>query len=155
MATKDISDRTVCLAYEEARLRKIALDNNYLKILPCKYPNEILYEITGQPEKVCYRAMERAAKRGYIEYGVSLRTGWLTDKGDELLKEDPCCSKCNTKLIVCNRGSIIDDEGLPVAIHCTECFLFRETFFIKAYNDIKILRQIDQFIIGKTRKAWD
>lgn len=27
----------------------------------------------------------RAAKEGYIDYGVSARTGWLTDKGNALL----------------------------------------------------------------------
>lgn len=29
--------------------------------------------------------LEKAADRGYIEYGVSARTGWLTDKGRALL----------------------------------------------------------------------
>jgi hypothetical protein len=43
--------------------------------------------MTGQPLKVCYRAMERAHKRGYVEYGVSLRTAWLLPKGLELLQE--------------------------------------------------------------------
>ena len=28
---------------------------------------------------------ERAARRDLVEYGVSLRTGWLTDKGRALL----------------------------------------------------------------------
>lgn len=44
-----------------------------------------LMEWTGQPEKVCYRAMERAEKRELIDYGVSLRTCWPTEKGKELL----------------------------------------------------------------------
>lgn len=72
---KDIGDKQVCEAYKTSR-----------EIQHVKYPYEILHEITGQPEKVCYRTMERAFSRGYIEYGVSLRTGWLTEKGEELLK---------------------------------------------------------------------
>lgn len=80
MATKDITDKQVCKAYAEAeRQRGIDWKNDY------EYPYLILMRITGQPEKVCYRAMERAEERGYIEYGVSLRTGWLTIKGKELI----------------------------------------------------------------------
>jgi len=52
-----------------------------------KWPYEILQEVTGQPEKVCYKAMERADDRGLIDYGVSLRTGWITEEGMKLLKE--------------------------------------------------------------------
>ena len=169
MATKDISDRTVCLAYEQVRLRKIAFDNDCLKnvktimeavgkfktALLCEYPYEILQKMTGQPAKVCYSAMERAAGRGYIEYGVSLRTGWLTGKGKELLKKDICCPKCNTKLIVCNMGAWEEENGLPVAIHCIECFVFGEIFFTRGNNDIKILRQLDQFAIGRYKNIHE
>lgn len=49
------------------------------------FPYEQLSAETGAPEKVCYRACERADGRGYLDYGVSLRTAWLTDKGKELL----------------------------------------------------------------------
>jgi hypothetical protein len=80
MATKDITDRQVCEAYA-AR----AKDG-----LP--WPDDRLAAMTGQCEKVCYRAMERAEQRGLIEYGVSLRSGWLTDKGLALLAtpSPPC-----------------------------------------------------------------
>ena len=43
-------------------------------------------EMTGKSLKVCYRAMERAESRGFVECGVSLHTGWLTDAGIKLLK---------------------------------------------------------------------
>lgn len=36
-------------------------------------------------EKVVLTKMEKLADRGYIEYGVSARTGWLTDKGRSAL----------------------------------------------------------------------
>src|SRR3990167_9143890 len=49
------------------------------------WPYKTLEQWTGQPQKVCYRALERAAERDLIDYGVSLRTGWLTDKGRALL----------------------------------------------------------------------
>lgn len=78
MATTDITDRQVCLAYLEAAINKAG------------WPYDILSANTSQPVKVCIRAMERAHDRGYIEYGVSLRTGWLTDEGKALLrKEEP------------------------------------------------------------------
>jgi hypothetical protein len=36
----------------------------------------------GYPEKVVYAAIEREERRGFIDYGVSLRAGWLTPKGE-------------------------------------------------------------------------
>lgn len=77
MATKDITDIQVLRAYAIAGLR------HPLR----RWPYEILADMTGQPIKVCYRAMERASRRRLIDYGVSLRTGWLTDKGRALLEE--------------------------------------------------------------------
>lgn len=32
--------------------------------------------------------MERASGRGYIDYGVSLRSGWVTDKGNQLIEAE-------------------------------------------------------------------
>jgi hypothetical protein len=77
MSTKDITDKMVCEAYLESRDKWGG--TNF------EYPQTILQRITGQCEKVCIRAMERAEKRGLIEYGVSLQTGWLTEKGKSLL----------------------------------------------------------------------
>jgi hypothetical protein len=78
MAMKDITDKEVCKAYVEFKkfCSKGVCDN---------WPHTILEKWTGQPWKVCYRACERAQDRGYIECGVSLRSGWLTDKGLELI----------------------------------------------------------------------
>lgn len=79
MSAKDITDAMVCQAYAEtARQRRSGRVNNY------EYPHDILARTTGECEKVCYRAMERAVKRGLIEYGVSLHAGWLTPKGEAL-----------------------------------------------------------------------
>lgn len=79
MATKDITDKQVCQSYKE--YQDEISNNNY----GCLWPYERLMQQTGECLKVCYRACERADDRGYIEYGVSLRSGWLTDKGKELL----------------------------------------------------------------------
>ena len=80
MPTKDITDRQVLEAYQSYDKR------SRLGELQVEWPYQILQRLTGMPFKVCYRAMERAYKRGLLEYGVSLRTGWLTDAGQELLK---------------------------------------------------------------------
>lgn len=82
MATKDVTDAMVCMAYAQAqKQRGVNWDNDY------EYPYIILMRETGECMKVCYAAMERACRHGLIEYGVSLRTGWLTDKGNDLIKE--------------------------------------------------------------------
>lgn len=73
VARKDVTDFHVVKAYSEYRERGFMFVYEYLSVM------------TGEPQKVCYRAMERAADHGLIEYGVSLRTGWLTDKGKQLL----------------------------------------------------------------------
>lgn len=76
MAVKDITDAEVCQAVSDCR------EDGWKN-----WAYKLLSERTGQPEKVCYRAMERAAKRGLVDYGVSLRTGWLTDAGKKLIGE--------------------------------------------------------------------
>ena len=73
MATKDITDKQVLMAYLESKKE------------PRRCPSEILAGMTGQPEKVCWCAMERTYRRELIEYGVSLRCAWLTEKGLELI----------------------------------------------------------------------
>lgn len=80
MARKDVSDQQVVEAYAEAtRLRRGSPGS-------IVWPTDILMRVTGQCEKVCYRAMERAEQRGLLDFGVSLRAGWLTPQGEEFLK---------------------------------------------------------------------
>lgn len=97
MARKHISDRQVCRAvqaYQDAIKALGPVPLGYVfGAFPCAskslplFPHEALAVETGQPEKVCYRALERACDRGLIEYGTSLRTGWLTKAGLDLLEE--------------------------------------------------------------------
>jgi hypothetical protein len=74
MATKDVSDALVCAAFVRAK----ACDFK-------RWPYDFLMEWTGQCQKVCYRAMERAWRHNLVDFGVSLRTGWVTRKGALLL----------------------------------------------------------------------
>lgn len=48
---------------------------------------EVLTYFTSAPDKVASRAMERAARRGLIDFGVSLRTAWATPEGAKLAKD--------------------------------------------------------------------
>lgn len=77
MSTKDVTDLDVCRAYADAKAMGYA-----------RFPHELLAERTGQCEKVCFRAMERAERRGFVEYGVSRRLGWLTEKGQAFLAQN-------------------------------------------------------------------
>ena len=77
MSTKDVSDLEVCRAYLDCA------EGGDESPWPC----ELLTARTGHPLKVCYRACERADERGLIDWGVSLRAGWLTPKGAALLAE--------------------------------------------------------------------
>lgn len=85
MSTKDVTDKMVCDAYAEMERQRDQGPGkpwaNY------EFPYVILMRVTGECEKVCYMAMQRACKRDLVEYGVSLRTGWLTEKGRALALE--------------------------------------------------------------------
>lgn len=83
MSRKDVSDVDVVVACRDAKHSRAqgVVDGS------CGWADELLAERTGQPRKVCERAMERAVRRGLIEYGVSLRTAWPTPKGMALLAE--------------------------------------------------------------------
>ncbi len=73
-----INDRQVCEAY--AKYKAFKQSGPHIK-----FADEFLQEMTGRPHDECYIAMEEAAGRDLIDYGVSLRSGWLTEKGKHLL----------------------------------------------------------------------
>jgi hypothetical protein len=75
MATRDISDLQVVEA---------ARDSCQAGYRP-RRTIALLVERTGQPEKVCLRAMERAARRGLIVCGMSINCSWPTAAGEDLL----------------------------------------------------------------------
>jgi hypothetical protein len=72
-----VPDSLVCLAYFQ---RKTGPD--------FENPYDLLEEWTGQPFHICYSAMLRADMNDLIEWGVSLRTGWLSDRGKKLLEAE-------------------------------------------------------------------
>lgn len=73
MKRSDISDYEVCLAVED-----------FQKTMG-NFPYEVLARKFNCDEKLAYSACKRAEENGLIEYGVSLRTGWLTEKGKQVL----------------------------------------------------------------------
>ena len=40
------------------------------------------------PQKLVLSKMGKLYEKGYLDFGVSLRTSWLTDKGIELLRSN-------------------------------------------------------------------
>jgi len=88
MKTHDITDKMVCEAVAEYQ------SDIYNK----PFPYEIIAQKTGCAEKVAYRAMERAVDSDYLDYGVSLRTAWLTEKGKEVLKENSATATIHGRL---------------------------------------------------------
>lgn len=103
--TSDITDEMVCRAFlpqmerrererEAGKHRTLgdilanafqrALDGDYE---PEEFADGVLMRETGAHWKVVEAALYRAAERNLIEYGVSARTGWLTEKGKALLAE--------------------------------------------------------------------
>lgn len=71
-----ITDYQVCKAYQKF------LSN---RMNDTKFAESYLMEMTGKSEKECLAAMVKADDLGLIEYGVTLRTGWLTHKGYNLI----------------------------------------------------------------------
>jgi len=74
MSRSDITDKQVCQAFSEWMKNRN------------EFATAILHRMTGEPMKVCHSACERAVMRGFIDCGVSVRSGWLTEKGKELIQ---------------------------------------------------------------------
>ena len=48
---------------------------------------EAIYNIQPAPDKVIYAAIEREVNKGLLDYGVSLRTAFLTSDGEVMLNK--------------------------------------------------------------------
>jgi hypothetical protein len=75
MKTSDITDQQVlsaCIVSRGFRLRSSF---------------EVLLDITDAPQKVALRAMERADRRGLIDWGVSIEYAWPAREGDRVAEE--------------------------------------------------------------------
>lgn len=75
MKRSDISDLEVLIAVDKYN------KDPYNEL----FPYEQLAKKFNCDEKLAFSACVRACDKDLIEYGVSLRTGWLTEKGKELL----------------------------------------------------------------------
>ena len=80
-----ISDVDVLRAYVESSEVRGKVSFADLDRVSSSWPEQILERRFGCAPKVAFAAMERAFNRGLIEYGVSLRAGWITEKGRALL----------------------------------------------------------------------
>src|SRR5271154_7100730 len=103
MSRKDVTDAMVVAAYAERIRLRAGPPIDGATTVPYAY--EILMERTGLSFKECYRACERALDHGLIEYGVSLRCGWLTDKGNELLR-DAAIKEAGAKMLERQSGML-------------------------------------------------
>lgn len=74
MAVKDITDLQVCQVVSKAQTDRYS-----------KGVLEPLQEATQQHPKVCWRALERAERRGLTDCGSSLNVAFLTSEGAMLL----------------------------------------------------------------------
>lgn len=89
MARKDISDAQVVYASSiyNARCWGSSIEMQ-LRGDPRPFVNEILQQLTGEPIKVCDVAMRRAWTRGFIDWGVSMRTAFPTEEGLAMLERE-------------------------------------------------------------------
>lgn len=92
LQVKDVSDLQVLCAVEK-----------YLKVKNTSYyssPWDILCEeIPGLHYKVGYRAVMRAMSAGLLDYGVSVRCCFITNKGNEILNASGLVEERNEKLL--------------------------------------------------------
>lgn len=75
-----ITDYQVCKAYQ-----KFLSNRGNDVTLVTKFADSYLMEMTGKSKKECLAAMEKAADLGLIEYVITLRSGWLSHKGYNLI----------------------------------------------------------------------
>lgn len=111
MATKDITDLDCCIA------ASFGFGNGG----KLRTGDALVYR-TGQPEKVCQRALERAMRRGYLDCGINEWNAFLTDKGRELLAQPfevrgNYCQSCG---IIATRHLPEDVTSFPGA-YCNDC----------------------------------
>ena len=75
---KRITDRMAVMAQWEWREKMMRNE-------PVENARLTLSIMTERSVMDCEKALQRAADRGYLDYGVSLRTAWLTDAGLRLI----------------------------------------------------------------------
>lgn len=85
MATKDITDEQIVRAALEHSKRPILLLDREGRAREMWDVADLLMCETGQPYKVCIRAIERCASRGYVDWGVVVNRPFPTREGLDLI----------------------------------------------------------------------
>lgn len=84
-----LSSALVCAAYhlrnEMRSLAELVAQDH--KEGPVAFPHDVLAAWTGEDLPACWAAVEAANRQGLIELNPSLRTGLLTEKGEDLLDQ--------------------------------------------------------------------
>lgn len=85
----NLLDELVCFSYamrkEYPRLLELAAydqltDGNIV------WPYHAIMKISGQSEDVCLELCEQAEAKGLIEYGTTIKGGWLTEQGEKIFQ---------------------------------------------------------------------
>lgn len=137
MSTKDISDLQVL---EACRDWPAAVT----------FADLLLAARHQQHPKVAFRALERAARRGLIEYGVSLRTAWVTAAGAELLQQhgrpterqraEPNGDGCIGLQVLCSTGGELRQAWYqPVRMELWREHRERPGFTLMLQTDLRML----------------
>lgn len=130
MSRKDVTDHEVVRACRDRA---------------ATFADDLLAERTGQPRKVCERALERANARGLIDYGVSLRTAWPTLAGLALLaSHDPQPHPFAT-------GGIVPPGPLPITLGCDGYVVPREAFLTQADIAVTLTSANEAELLSRVR----
>lgn len=137
MSTKHISDLEVLEACRDWRTHG-------------QFADALLAVRTEQHPKVALRALERADKRGLIEWGVSLRTAWPTPAGQALLEQHgrsttavelkPDADGCIGVQVLCLAGGALRSAWYrPVRLELWRQGAKTEGFELMLQADLRIL----------------
>lgn len=55
--------------------------------LQSDYPEDVLHKEYGWPVKLINKKQEQLVDKNHLEYGVSISGSWLTEQGEQYLKE--------------------------------------------------------------------
>lgn len=95
MAVKDITDLQVCQAvflFRDEAVHPSTID--------------LLQASTRQPGKVCLRALERACRRGLIDYGTSINVAFLTPEGEAMLRTEAWANREGFQVVTATQSCV-------------------------------------------------
>ena len=82
----EIKAKRECRKWKRSHITTARVLEAYSRPHEKRWPvDEVLQAETGAPLKVVWAAMWREEGKGFVDYGTSLRGGWLTGKGNAKL----------------------------------------------------------------------